>query len=101
FDQYGNLFMTYLYLIGGTVPKVVPVALSTDKGVTFNVIANIDSSAKRNATNGDDRGLFRFVVQPTITTGVNHAWLVFTAVAPIVATGARVTGLGQLGSFIA
>ena len=100
FDQYGNLFMTYLYLIGGTVPNVVPVALSTDKGVTFNVIANIDSSAKRNATNGDDRGLFRFVDQPTITTGANQAWLVFNAGGPIVATGARVTGLGQVGSFI-
>ncbi len=92
--------MTYLYLIGGTVPNVVPVALSTDKGVTFNVIANVDSSAKRNATNGDDRGLFRFVDQPTITTGANQAWLVFNAGGPIVATGAPVTGLGQVGSFI-
>src|SRR2546429_3311271 len=92
--------MTYLYLIGGTVPNVVPVALSTDKGVTFNVIANIDSSAKRNATNGDDRGLFRFVDQPSITTGANQAWLVFNAGGPIVATGAPVTGFGQVGSFI-
>src|SRR5713101_1450754 len=92
FDQYGNLFMTYLYLIGGTVPNVVPVALSTDKGVTFNVIANIDSSAKRNGTNGDDRGLFRFVDQPTITTGANEVWVVFNGGGPIIADGAPVTG---------
>jgi len=37
FDEYGNLFMTYLY---NTV-NTVPVALSTDGGLTFKVIANI------------------------------------------------------------
>ena len=42
FDEYGNLFMTYLY----QVENVVPVALSTDGGVTFNVIANIAQPPK-------------------------------------------------------
>src|SRR5213080_4490541 len=35
FDQYGNLFMTYLF----QVENVVPIALSTDGGLTFSVIA--------------------------------------------------------------
>jgi hypothetical protein len=101
FDKYGNLFMTYLYLIGNTVPSLVPVALSTDGGVTFTVIASIASSGKRNAGTGSERrGLFRFVDQPTITTGANEVWLVFNGGGPIIATGAPVTGLGQVGSFI-
>src|SRR6266566_5154390 len=37
FDSYGNLFMTYLY----NVEIQVPIALSTDGGLTFNIIANI------------------------------------------------------------
>src|SRR5213596_1615450 len=35
FDQYGNLFMTYLF----QVENEVPIALSTDGGLTFSVIA--------------------------------------------------------------
>ena len=101
FDKYGNLFMTYLFLIGNTVPSLVPVALSTDGGLTFAVIASIASSGKRNASTGSERrGLFRFVDQPTITTGANEVWLVFNGGGPIIATGAPATGLGQVGSFI-
>src|SRR6266487_2901598 len=37
FDSQGNLFMTYLY----EVEDQVPVALSTDGGLTFHVIANV------------------------------------------------------------
>jgi hypothetical protein len=97
FDRYGNLFMTYLY----QVEDQVPVALSTDGGLTFSVIANIskaDLPAKK--SKGDNRGLFRFVDQPTITAGENAVWVVVNAGGPIVATGARVTGLGKVGGFI-
>ncbi len=67
FDQYGNLFMTYLY----QTENRVPVALSTDGGLTFSVVANIAAPPKGTPTKaaGDSRGLFRFVDQPTITTG--------------------------------
>ena len=41
FDEYGNLFMTYLY----NVENRVPVALSTDGGLTFHVIAKIAKPA--------------------------------------------------------
>ncbi len=98
FDQYGNLFMTYLY----NVEDEVPIALSTDGGVTFNLIANIakPSGTPGKKSRGDNRGLFRFVDQPTITSGENEVWVVFNAGGPMVATGASVSGLGQVGSFI-
>src|SRR6266516_204260 len=37
FDNYGNLFLAYLFNVEGTLP----VALATDGGLTFNLIANI------------------------------------------------------------
>jgi BNR/Asp-box repeat protein len=99
FDQYGNLFLTYLY----EVENEVPIALSTDGGLTFNVIANIQAPPQGTPTKaaGDRRGLFRFVDQPTITTGAGEAWVVFNAGGPMFATGASVTGLGEVGSFFA
>ncbi len=99
FDEYGNLFMTYLY----NVDNVVPVALSTDGGLTFNVIAKIAQPAGLATTRAarDERGLFRFVDQPTIIAGHGEVWVIFNAGGPMFATGAPVTGLGQVGSFFA
>ncbi|HXD10417.1 MAG TPA: sialidase family protein, partial [Anaerolineales bacterium] len=99
FDEYGNLFMTYLY----NVDNLVPVALSTDGGLTFSVIANIGSPAGLAQTKGarSERGLFRFVDQPTIISGHGEVWVIFNAGGPMFATGAPVTGLGQVGSFFA
>ena len=96
FDQYGNLFMTYLYQTENTVP----VALSTNGGLTFNVITKIVAPPKGTPAKaaGDGRGLFRFVDQPTITTGHGEVWVAFNAGGPMFATGASVTGLGQVGS---
>src|SRR3989442_1925340 len=98
FDEYGNLFMTYLY----QVENVVPIALSMDGGVTFKVIANIAAPPKTTPTktSGDNRGLFRFVDQPTITAAKGEVWVVFNAGGPIFATGALVTGLGQVDEFV-
>src|SRR2546426_3517188 len=98
FDEYGNLFMTYLY----QVENVVPIALSMDGGLTFKVIANIAAPPKTTPTktSGDNRGLFRFVDQPTITAAKGEVWVVFNAGGPIFATGAPVTGLGQVDGFV-
>jgi BNR/Asp-box repeat protein len=98
FDEYGNLFMTYLY----NTENRVPVALSTDGGLTFNVIANIAAppNAPAKKSPGDNRGLFRYVDQPTITAAKGEVWVVFNAGGPIFATGAPVTGLGQVGAFL-
>jgi hypothetical protein len=96
FDQYGNLFLTYLYNVG----TVVPVALSTDGGLHFHLIATIAKPSSKSLSTNGERGLFRFVDQPTITAAEGEVWLVFNGGGPIVATGAPVTGLGQVGSFI-
>src|SRR6266567_9010958 len=37
FDQYGNLFLTYLY----ETENVVPIALSTNGGLNFKLVTNI------------------------------------------------------------
>jgi hypothetical protein len=98
FDRYGNLFLTYLY----QTQNRVPVALSTDGGLTFRVIANIAQPPKTTPTKaaGDNRGLFRFVDQPTITAAEGEVWVVFNAGGPMFATGAPVTGLGKVGAFL-
>jgi BNR/Asp-box repeat len=99
FDEFGNLFLTYLY----NVENEVPVALSTDGGLSFSLIANIAKPPKlaNRTVGGERRGLFRFVDQPTITAAEGEVWLVFNAGGPIFATGAPVTGLGQVGAFSA
>jgi hypothetical protein len=97
FDSHGNLFLAYLFQVENTVP----IALSTDGGLSFNVIAKIDAPPKTTGSKstGDTRGLFRFVDQPTVTAAENEVWVVFNAGGPMFATGAPVTGLGQVGSF--
>src|SRR5438105_3319656 len=99
FDEYGNLFMTYLYQVENTVP----IALSTDGGLTFKVIANISAPPGNTPTkaSGDNRGLFRYVDQPTITAAKNEVWVIFNAGGPLFATGAPVAGFGQVGAFFA
>src|SRR5437588_12087954 len=97
FDNYGNLFLTYLFNVG----NVVPIALSTDGGLNFKPLANIAKPPKQSlSAGGERRGLFRFVDQPTITSGKGEVWVVFNGGGPIVATGASVTGFGHVGSFI-
>ena len=99
FDEYGNLFMSYLY----NVDNIVPIALSTDGGLTFSVIANIGvpSSLVKTKAARSERGLFRFVDQETIVAGYGEVWVIFNAGGPMFATGAPVTGLGHVGSFFA
>jgi hypothetical protein len=99
FDEYGNLFMTYLL----NVEIVVPVALSTDGGLTFHVIANIAKPAGSlsSPSSRSERGLFRYVDQPSIIAGHGEVWVVFNAGGPMFATGAPVTGLGRVGAFFA
>jgi hypothetical protein len=97
FDNYGNLFLSYLYNVG----NIVPVALSTDEGRHFTVIANIAKPASSKAAMSKaQRGLFRFVDQPTIVAAEHEVWLVFNGGGPMVATGAPVSGLGLVGGFI-
>ena len=97
FGEFGNLFMSYLFEVENTVP----IALSTDGGLTFNLVGNIVAPPKGTPTktSGDNRGLFRFVDQPTITAARGEVWVIFNAGGPLFATGAAVAGFGQVGSF--
>src|SRR6059036_962435 len=97
FDEFGNLFMSYLFEVENTVP----IALSTDGGLTFNLVGNIVAPPKGTPTktSGDNRGLFRFVDQPTITAARGEVWVIFNAGGPLFATRAAVAGFGQVGSF--
>lgn len=94
FDEYGNLFVSYMY----NVEAAVPVALSTDGGLTMNLIATIAKPTKTTGT-GERQGTFRWVDQETIVAGQGMTWIVFNAGGPMVAAGAAVTGLGQVGAF--
>jgi hypothetical protein len=94
FDDYGNLFLAYLYNI--EIP--VPIALSTDGGLTFNLMAQIDKPDKVTGQ-GARQGTFQWTDQETIVTGEGMVWVVFNAGGPMVATGATVSGLGNVGAF--
>src|SRR5438270_14042832 len=88
FDQSGNLFMTYLFEVENTVP----IVLSTDGGLTFTQVGNIVAPPQGTPTKagGDNRGLFRFVDQPTVIAGHGEVWVIFNAGGPLFATGAPV-----------
>src|SRR4051812_18191760 len=85
FDAVGNLFLTYI----NSDKRHVEVLSSTDGGKTFDLLTSF---------RGD-------VDQPTLTTGPGSAgspqslWLTFDEGDGVVAVGAPVSGLGQVGDF--
>ena len=79
-----NLFIAYLLNVGATVP----VAYSTDGGVTFTRVPDIAKPASSTSVTASERkGLFRYTDQPTITTGHGEVWVVVNAGGPMLATG--------------
>jgi hypothetical protein len=97
FDEYGNLFLSYLY----NVENTVPIVLSTDGGITFSFLAKIEKPVDTliSPSGAERHGLFRYVDQETITAGHGEVWVTFNAGGPMVAAGAPVSGLGQVGPF--
>src|SRR5256714_7579632 len=84
FDRSGTLFMAYLLNVGATVP----VAYSTDGGLSFTRIPDIAKPTSSNSATANERkGLFRYTDQPTITTGHGEVWVVGKAGCPMAATG--------------
>jgi hypothetical protein len=108
FDRYGNLWMTYLLNTTGNVP----IALSTDGGLTFKKVTEIVPTSPtgsrsghhakppkgKNARSGNKHAEGD---QPSIATGPNSVWVSYTSYPSKVvqAAGARVTGLGAHGHF--
>jgi hypothetical protein len=95
FDRYGNLFMTYLVYNSSRLP----VALSTDGGVSFHLIESIIPKLVGPALRGRRSPRITFPDQPTITPGPGSVWVTYTGGATIQAAGAPVDGLGNVGSF--
>jgi hypothetical protein len=109
FDPYGDLFMAYLYGVRG----VIPVAMSTDGGRTFRMIARLTSAPNGSAGPtpplklmpgapvdfGDQPSI---AVGPSGTPGQYSLWVSWTAVpgARISAAGARINSPGHVGAFI-
>jgi len=105
-DEFGNLWMVYLE----SVSPNVPIALSTDGGLTFAKIADIVPTKPTGSRSKKDKGSKGNGVQgkgsssadqPSISAGAGSVWVSYTSYPAVVvqASGAAVTGLGQFGSF--
>jgi hypothetical protein len=105
FDRYGNLWMVYLLNTNGNVP----IALSTDGGLTLTKVTEIvptkptGSKSPKDATSKRLRGPTKGVGadQPSISAGPSSVWVSWTSFPSTVveASGAAVSGLGQHGQF--
>ena len=115
-DPYGNLFMAWLDLEDA---GAIPVAISTDGGRHFHPLKvlrpnppRVRTEGAREEREGDDgekpgggekererspRG--SSVDQPTIVAGQGSVWLTWNNNGIMQASGARVSGLGQIGKF--
>ena len=103
-DRFGNLWMTYLLNTNGNVP----VAVSTDGGLTWTKAAEIvpttvTGNAKPKAKPRGQVHLAKYGDQPSIAVGPNSVWVSYTSVpfGEVQAFGANVSGLGSFGSFAA
>jgi hypothetical protein len=96
-DEFGNLFLAYL---SDDDFSIVPVALSTDGGVTFELLENVGAPMPLRSNGASSRRGLQggFVDQPTITAAEGAVWVVFNQ-GSMVAAGAAVTGFGEVGSF--
>src|SRR6266566_6740101 len=79
FDEFGNLFVGYI----NTDTNQVVIARSGNGGSTFSEVDHFS---------GD-------IDQPTLTAGEGSVWVTFERDHHIFAAGARVSGLGRVGSF--
>lgn len=78
-DNFGNLFITYLGNSG-----TIETLLSTDGGATFTNLATFGPAS---------------VDQPTVAVGAGQVWIVWNQSGQMVARGAAVTGPGTVGTF--
>jgi len=106
-DSFGNLWMVYLF-IGSN--GNVPIALSTDGGLTWEKVAEIVPIKPKGvsvpeSTGSKGNGLSMKGIasadQPSISAGAGSVWVSYTVYPSTVvqAFGAPVTGLGQFGDF--
>jgi hypothetical protein len=105
-DEFGNLWMVYLLNTTGNVP----IALSTDGGLTFQEVTQIvpvKPKGSRSPKNPGSKGTENVAKggagadQPSIAVSHGSVWVSYTVYpsATVQASGAEVTGLGQFGEF--
>ncbi len=107
-DPFGNLWMTYLLNTSG----IVPVAVSSDGGMSFTKVAEIQPTTPAGAQLPHGAAMKRVVEpeaskgtasgdQPSISAGPSSVWVSYASYpsSVIQAAGISVWGLGQYGSF--
>jgi hypothetical protein len=107
-DAFGNLWMVYLLNTNGNVP----IAVSTDGGLTFSKVVEITPTKVKGVKAAKHGAVKRLreeehrrgeasADQPSIAVGPNSVWVSWTSYPQQVvqASGAAVTGLGQFGAF--
>ena len=106
-DAFGNLWMVYLF--SGSNGHV-PIALSTNGGLTFQKVAEIVPTKPKgigpsgnigSKGNGASVKGVASADQPSISAGAGSVWVSYTSYPAVViqGSGAEVTGLGQFGDF--
>jgi hypothetical protein len=108
-DRYGNLWMVYLL----NTSNNVPIALSTDGGLTFTKVTEIiptkpkgSRAPKNTSSKGNNlagKTASSSADQPSISVGPDSVWVSYTSypASVVQAAGTEVTGLGQHGDFTA
>jgi hypothetical protein len=105
-DQQGNLFLAWL---DDDDFGVIPVAISTDAGDSWELLtvlepraperaAAVTPRAAREREDDEGEGHGGFVDQPTVVAAEGMVWLVWNQ-GSMQAAGARVFGLGDVGRF--
>jgi hypothetical protein len=106
FDQYGNLFLSYLY----TRHSTIPVFLSTDGGVTFTLEHTVIPTPAIGPAGpaGPSKGVRSQQPdaspdQQTLAVGAGSVWITYSSFTSntlvIQAAGAPVRGFGQVGTW--
>lgn len=81
YDDFGNLFVSYIGSSNGSAIDQATLLVSTDNGTTFKVVGN-----------------FTCQDQPKVATGAGAVWEMWNN-GDVEAAGAAVTGLGVVGAF--
>ncbi|MFL5799300.1 MAG: hypothetical protein ACJ77A_15380 [Actinomycetota bacterium] len=91
-DEFGNLFFGDIRFTAAHNDRI-DLALSTDAGESFHRIASFKGRLREAGTN-------HFEDQPTVTAGEGTVWVThYLYHRGVLARGAPVTGLGQVGAF--
>lgn len=100
-DEFGNVFLTFV----DATSLRVKVAVSTDGGATFSPVAVVSPPVHvppgTSISPFTPKGRLPSGDQPSIAAGAGSVWVSWTSFATSVvqASGAPVTGLGQVGPF--